>query len=255
MNFEPKILGFLCNWCSYAGADLAGVSRIQYPPNLRVVRVMCSGRVDPLFIFNALEIGLDGILVLGCHPGDCHYLEGNYEEEKKFNMVEQFLDLINSDLSKRIQLDWVSASEGARFAEIVGEFTSHIKQLGPSPLGGDNADHHLLNQLKAIKRVATSTRMRSLVGRQRKITEQENVYGEVVSDEEFEEVFSQAIKDEYERSYIFLLLEKEAKSVKNLAKELGIEASRVLEHILVLKSRGKVDYKKIIKNTPLYTTI
>ena len=88
MNFEPKILGFLCNWCSYAGADLAGVSRIQYPPNIRVIRVMCSGRVDPEFIIQGFQTGIDGIIVMGCHPGDCHYLEGNYEAEMKYKMVQ-----------------------------------------------------------------------------------------------------------------------------------------------------------------------
>ncbi|MFX0004751.1 MAG: hydrogenase iron-sulfur subunit, partial [Candidatus Hermodarchaeota archaeon] len=134
MSFEPKILGFLCNWCSYAGADLAGVSRMQYPPNIRVIRVMCSGRVDPKFIFEALRVGADGVIVLGCHLGDCHYLEGNYEAEKKFDMVKRFLKLI--DFDNRVRLDWVSASEGARYASVITEFTNHIKSLGPSPAGG-----------------------------------------------------------------------------------------------------------------------
>ena len=132
MTFEPKILGFLCNWCSYAGADLAGVSRIQYPTNIRVIRVMCSGRVDPSFVADAFIHGIDGVLVLGCHLGDCHYLTGNYEAEIKMKALSKLLDLIN--FSDRMRLDWVSAAEGNKFAQIVLEFTNHIQKLGPSPI-------------------------------------------------------------------------------------------------------------------------
>lgn len=253
MSFEPKILGFLCNWCSYAGADLAGVSRIQYPPNMRVIRVMCSGRVDPQFIITALELGLDGVFVMGCHPGDCHYLEGNYEAMKKFNMTKEFLKLINLD--NRIRLDWVSASEGVRFGEVVTEFINHIKELGPSPLGGDNLDLELLDKIKAIKNAVSSDRMRALVGRQRKIIEEENVYGEKVPEEKFNEIFFKAIRDEYIRHRILLSLKKDSKSVKDLAIELKIDTSVVLEHMLILKTRSLVDYKQIIRNTPIYTKI
>ena len=176
MSFEPKILGFLCNWCSYAGADLAGVSRLQYPPNIRVVRVMCSGRVDPEFIFKALQIGIDGIIVMGCHPGDCHYIDGNYEAEKKFEMVQKFLKFINFE--NRVRLEWVSASEGARFAEVVKEFTNQIKELGPSPLRKENLDKEILKKVLAMEEAAGGNRMRALVGRQRSITEISNEYGE-----------------------------------------------------------------------------
>ena len=163
MTFEPKVLGFLCNWCSYAGADLAGVSRIQYPPNMRVIRVMCSGRVDPMFIFKALLTGIDGVFVLGCHPGDCHYLEGNYEAEKKFMMVQKFLEMV--DFDKRIRLDWVSASEGARFGQVVTEFIESIREQGPSPLSGEIIDQELFNNIKAMENAASSDRIRALVGR------------------------------------------------------------------------------------------
>ena len=229
MSFEPKILGFLCNWCSYAGADLAGVSRMQYPPNIRVIRVMCSGRVDPKFIFEALRVGADGVIVLGCHLGDCHYLEGNYEAEKKFDMVKRFLKLI--DFDDRVRLDWVSASEGARYASMITEFTDHIKTLGPSPAGKDNPDDETLEKLKAIEEAAGGDRMRALVGRERKITEQENVYGETVSLDKFE---------------------KESKSVKDLAKELKIDSSIVLEHMVTLKSRGQVDFGELLGITPTF---
>ena len=253
MSFEPKILGFLCNWCSYAGADLAGVSRMQYPPNIRVIRVMCSGRVDPKFIFEALRVGADGVIVLGCHLGDCHYLEGNYEAEKKFDMVQRFLKLI--DFDNRVRLDWVSASEGARYATVVKEFTDHIKTLGPSPAGGDNPDKKILEKLKAIEEAAASDRMRALVGRERKITEQENVYGEKVSLEKFNEIFDSAITDEYNRHRILVSLEDDSKSVKDLALELKIDPSIVLEHMVILKSRGQVDFGELVGITPMFHKI
>ena len=253
MTFEPKILGFLCNWCSYAGADLAGVSRIQYPPNMRVIRVMCSGRVDPVFIFKALLTGIDGVFVLGCHPGDCHYLEGNYEAEKKFIMVQKFLKMV--DFDKRVRLDWVSASEGARFAQVVTEFIESIREQGPSPLSGENIDQELFDNLKAMENSVSSDRIRALVGRQRKITEVENEYGEKVPIDEFNAIFDEAIHDEFVRHRILLSLSTKVLSVKDLAAELKLDPSEILENMLTLKSRGEIDYQKIDGNTPLYMRI
>ena len=250
MSFEPRILGFLCNWCSYAGADLAGVSRVQYPPNMRVIRVMCSGRVDPKFIFEGLLQGLDGIFVMGCHPGDCHYLEGNYEAEKKFNMVIKFLKMINLD--ERIRLDWVSASEGTRFGQVVTDFIDHIKNLGPSPLSGENPDNLLMDKLRAIERATGTDRIRALVGRERTITEEVNVYDEKVPLEKFNAIFDSAIHDEYIRARILIALEKDSKSVKDLASLLEVDPSEILENILILKSRAQVDMKEIVGITPLY---
>ena len=131
-GFEPRILAFCCNWCSYAGADLAGVSRFQYPPNIRIIRVMCSGRVDPTFILKALELGADGVLIAGCHPGDCHYIAGNYKARRRIPLLKEVLDQLGIE-GERVHLEWVSASEGARFAEVVSNFTQTIKNLGPGP--------------------------------------------------------------------------------------------------------------------------
>jgi F420-non-reducing hydrogenase iron-sulfur subunit len=133
-NFEPKIVAFCCNWCSYAGADLAGTSRMQYAPNIRVIRVMCSGRVNPLFVIKALSIGADGVLVLGCHPGDCHYIEGNYKTMRRIPLLKKMLKQLGIE-EERVRLEWVSASEGAKFAEVTNGFTQDIKNLGPSSLG------------------------------------------------------------------------------------------------------------------------
>ncbi|MHC1567480.1 MAG: hydrogenase iron-sulfur subunit [Candidatus Syntropharchaeia archaeon] len=134
MEFEPKIVAFCCNWCSYAGADLAGVSRYQYPPNARIIRVMCSGRVDPIFILHAFREGADGVLVTGCHPGDCHYLDGNLKAEKRVNNTKKAIEYIGIE-PERLRLEWISASEGIKFAELMREFTRKIKELGPLGIG------------------------------------------------------------------------------------------------------------------------
>jgi F420-non-reducing hydrogenase iron-sulfur subunit len=131
-EFEPLIIGFCCNWCSYAGADLAGVSRLQYPPNMRIVRVMCSGMVHPNLVIDALTKGADGVIICGCHIGDCHYLEGNLKAENR----KEAIDLLLEDFGlepERFRLEWVSASEGPRFAEVMREMTETIRELGPSP--------------------------------------------------------------------------------------------------------------------------
>lgn len=130
--FEPVIIGFCCNWCSYAGADLAGTSRIQYPPNIRIIRVMCSGMVHPNLVIDALTKGADGVLICGCHPGDCHYLEGNLKAEKRADAIKLMLDDFGIE-QERFRLEWVSASEGERFANVVKEMTDIVRKCGPSP--------------------------------------------------------------------------------------------------------------------------
>ena len=131
--FEPKILGFCCNWCAYAGADLAGINRNQYPVNIRMIRVMCSGTIDPLYIVKAFKGGADGVFIGGCHPGDCHYQSGNYKAQRRIILLKRAISEIGLD-PRRIRLEWVSAAEGQRFAKVITEFTEEIKKLGPNPL-------------------------------------------------------------------------------------------------------------------------
>lgn len=129
-NFEPKIVAFLCNWCSYRGADLAGTSRIKCAANVRAIRVMCSGRVEPAFILRAFELGADGVLVLGCHPGDCHYAEGNFKALRRMELLKRVLAQLGIE-EDRFRLDWVSASEGDRFSHVVNDITEKVRSLGP----------------------------------------------------------------------------------------------------------------------------
>lgn len=132
-RFEPKILGFVCNWCTYAGADLAGTSRIQYPPNIRIIRLMCSGSVDPLYVLKSILEGADGVLIGGCHPGDCHYTNGNYKARRRVTVLKSILRQIGLE-DERVVLRWISASEGKRFADTVTEMVEKLRELGPNPL-------------------------------------------------------------------------------------------------------------------------
>jgi F420-non-reducing hydrogenase iron-sulfur subunit len=129
-SWEPKILAFLCNWCSYAGADLAGISRLQYPPNIRVIRVPCSGRVNPFYLIKALQAGWDGVLVSGCHPGDCHYISGNLVARRRFAILKDIIEFMGIPPG-RLNFSWVSAAEGEKFSKVVKEVVNNVKKLGP----------------------------------------------------------------------------------------------------------------------------
>jgi F420-non-reducing hydrogenase iron-sulfur subunit len=153
-DFEPKILGFLCNWCCYAGADLAGVSRYQYPTNIRVIRVMCSGRVDPKFIFRAFAKGADGVFIGGCWLDECHYVTGgNYQALAMTKLSKKLLEQIGLN-PERLRLEWVSASEGIRFAEIMTNFTKQLKELGPLGVGEGKDPEQLKRELEAAEKYA-----------------------------------------------------------------------------------------------------
>jgi F420-non-reducing hydrogenase iron-sulfur subunit len=132
-EFEPRIVAFLCNWCAYTGADLAGTSRMQYPPNVRVIRMMCSGGVDPIYVIKSLLEGADGVLIGGCHPGDCHYQSGNLKARRRVAILRSILEELGLD-PERVWLRWISASEGKRFAETIDEMVNALKEKGPNPM-------------------------------------------------------------------------------------------------------------------------
>lgn len=254
MTFEPRIVGLLCNWCSYAGADLAGVSRIQYPTNIRIIRVMCSGRVDPVIVLETLINGADGVLVTGCHPGDCHYIVGNLHAERKFRMLKKLIALTGLEQG-RLRLEWVSASEGARFADLVKEFTEQIRKLGPSPISTENPNSNLLENMLAAQMAAASFRLRVLVGREKSLVEEGNVYGEKLSQEEFDEVMDDAVTNEYFRSKIYLMVKEEPLSVKELSKRLGLDSRETLRHIVAMRRRGMVTASRVEGVSPLYAAL
>jgi len=137
-QFEPRIIAFLCNWCTYTGADLAGTSRLQYPPNVRIIRLMCSGGLDPVYVLKSVVEGADGVLIGGCHPGDCHYQSGNYKARRRFAILQSTLDMMGFE-PDRVWLRWISASEGRYFADTVTQMVEFLKEKGPSPLKGVGA--------------------------------------------------------------------------------------------------------------------
>jgi len=130
-EWKPRIIAFLCNWCSYAGADLAGIGRLQYPPNVRIIRVPCSGRINPYFIIKSLQHGVDGVLVSGCHPGDCHYISGNLVARRRFAILKRILEFAGVEKG-RLQFTWISAAEGERFSQVIKEVTEEVRALGPN---------------------------------------------------------------------------------------------------------------------------
>jgi coenzyme F420-reducing hydrogenase delta subunit len=239
-DFEPKILGLLCNWCSYAASDLAGISRIQLPPTVRIIRVMCTGSIDPGMVFEGFAQGLDGVIIMGCHPGDCHYLIGNHHAEKKVKMIK--LLLTKTDIQpERLHLEWVSAAEGPKFAEVVKEFTKRITLLGPNPLfDGETVNQVKMNNLLGAKHASEGFRLRAVVGRERKLTEEGNVYGDIISNEEFDEWMNEYIDDEYIRNRILDAVRDEPKSVEQLAEDLNIPTKIAFRHV------GRLWKKQII---------
>ena len=246
MNFEPKILSFLCNWCAYAGADLAGISRFQYPPNTRVIRVMCSGRVDPVFIPKAFLAGYDGVMVLGCHPGDCHYLTGNFQAEKKINLTRKLLNMAGID-SERLLLDWVSAGEGERFSQVVRQFIEKIRTLGPFPL-----DQEMKGKLRAVRSSLEGEKIRWMVGKGPELMEMENVYKERVPKERLEELIEATIRDELVKNRIIQLVEIKPITAAEITQTLNLKLKDTLSYLVSLVGEGKIGFHPSEEKVPKY---
>ena len=236
MNFQPKILSFLCNWCAYAGADLAGISRFQYPPNTRVIRVMCSGRVDPAFIPKAFLIGYDGVMILGCHPGDCHYISGNYQAEKKINITKKLLEMAGIG-TERLLLDWVSAGEGERFSQVVRKFVEKIQSLGPFPITEETKA-----LLKAIQSSLEGEKIRWILGKGPELMEKENVYHEHVPKDRLDHIIETTIRDEFIKNRIMTLLESKSLSAFEISRALNLIMRETLSYLVSLVSEGKVGF-------------
>jgi len=251
MEFEPKILGFMCNWCSYAAADLAGVSRFQYPSNLRIIRVMCSARVDPVMVIEGFLQGADGVLVLGCHFGDCHYSIGNYYADRKMRMTKKFLEIIGIN-EERLYVDWVSAAEGDRFASIVKNLTSRIKEMGTLGVKENLKSSEVKERLKAAQIALQGETIRWLVGKEKELVENKNVYQEKISQEDFDRVMVDNIKDKYIKTRILLLLKDNKLSVREIADKLNLSPRAILEQIVDLQRRGDIELSEIVGKTPKY---
>jgi coenzyme F420-reducing hydrogenase delta subunit len=245
-SFQPKILGFLCNWCSYAGADLSGVSRVQYPPNLRVIRVMCSGRIDPVLIFSAFKDGIDGIAVLGCHPGDCHYQSGNYQAMRKMDLTHTIMEKVGIDRD-RMMLDWVSAAEGLRFGQLVTDFTAAIREKGPI------ADIPDLKEKAALgEAIAESVRIRWLVGKEEELVSKGNVYGEMVDSGAYSQLLEMNVASEYDRQVIRSLIKDGPRTVGDISEQTRMKSSIVFRHLTEMENSGEVHLQGFDGDTPKY---
>ena len=253
-EFSPKLVGFLCNWCSYAGADLAGVSRLQYPPNLRIIRVMCSGRVDPVIVLQSFMDGIDGVLVLGCHPGDCHYISGNLFAEKKINLTSTLLVKagIHPD---RLRLDWVSAAEGERFANIVTDFTQQVRSLGPIGAAEELDEQELANRLGAVRNAMAGEKLRWLVGSELKLRTEGNVYGEKVQEDMLLTVIAENADEEYAKNRILLMLKGEPLSIKDIADRLHICPADTLKYVVAMENAGTVSFADVVGRSPRYAAV
>ena len=245
-EFEPKILGFLCNWCCYAGADLAGVSRYQYPTNMRIIRVMCSGRVDPAFILRAFSKGMDGVFVGGCWLGECHYVtEGNYEALGVMHICKKLLKLIGVN-PERLRLEWVSASQGIRFAEVITDFVKKLKGLGPLGIGEGIDTNGLKLKLEAVRSLVPYIK---LVERERLRVhfETEDEYDKFFGSEEVDRLFHELIEDKLTISQILLLLRERPLSTGEISEILGLSPSEVSRHLNSSAKEGLVRFDEIQK--------
>ena len=237
LAFKPRIVGFLCNWCCYGGADLCGVSRFQYPPYIRVIRVMCSGRVDPAFVLRAFANGVDGVFVGGCHINDCHYnTEGNYDAFGMVGIVKKLLEQIGLD-PERLRLEWVSAGEGIRFAEVMNDFSVKLKKMGPVGKSEGVAEDVLKRRLDAALKMVPYIK---LVERERLHSNRrtEEAYATFYASEEFDTLFRELITDKLEISQMISLLREKPRTTSELAEILGVTPSVIARHVNISARQG-----------------
>jgi coenzyme F420-reducing hydrogenase delta subunit len=224
---------------------------MQYPPNMRIIRVMCSGRVDPTFILNAFSMGTDGIMVLGCHPGDCHYISGNLMAERKMMWSKNLMEKVGIP-GERLRLEWISASEGERFATTAKEFTEKIGELGPLK----DADWEgILSKLKAACATVSRERFRILLGKERELVEEGNVYGDLANQADLDNIIDNVMVDEYTREQILLLSRNEPLSVREMAERLGLPSNIIGKHVMWLRHRGRIALDGIKDRSPIYKTV
>jgi coenzyme F420-reducing hydrogenase delta subunit len=250
-EWEPKVIGFLCNWCSYAGADLCGVSRYQYPTNVRPVRVMCSTRISPHLVLDIFKAGADGVLLGGCHLNDCHYISGNFYTEKRVRLMKKIMEDAGLE-PERLRLEWVSASEGEKFSKVVTEFTDQVRKLGPSKVKKDKTAK---TRVAAAEEASESFRLRALVGKELGLEKTGNVYGNKLDQTELEKLIDLATQEEFERYMILELSKEKPMSVKELGKIMEVPTDKVLRHIVLLRQKNMLAMEHPEGLTPTYKTI
>jgi F420-non-reducing hydrogenase iron-sulfur subunit len=240
-KFKPKIIGFLCNWCCYAGADLAGVSRYQYPPHIRIIRVMCSGRVDLEFIIRAFANGADGVFLGGCWPGECHYItEGNYAAISMMHLCKKLLRHIGVS-PERLRLEWVSASQGTRFAAVMNDFSKTLEELGPLGAGEGLDKSGLKLKLEAVTNLIPYIK---LVERERLRVrfDTEEEYRTFFTSGEVDKIFQELIAAKLAMSQILLLLKEKPLSAGEISEILGVDPSEISTHLNNSARQGLIEF-------------
>ncbi len=246
-EFNPKLLGIICNWCCYGGADLCGVSRLQYPPHIRLIRVMCSARVDLAHIFRAFSNGVDGVFIGGCHINDCHYItHGNYNALGMVKICKKLLEHIGIN-PERLRLEWVSAGEGIRFANIMNEFSPKISSLGPLGKSEGMDKDQLKFKIEAATRLIPYIKLMQRGKlkdpvKLRASAEPEEAYNKFYSSDEFDSLFNETIVNKLAISQIMLLLQEKPLSTGEISEKLGMNPSEVSGHMTKSSRRGLVRY-------------
>ncbi|RLI09521.1 hypothetical protein DRO33_06585 [Candidatus Bathyarchaeota archaeon] len=249
--FEPRALVFACDWASRRGADLGLIRKVPASSNVRATKLTCMGALDPLFVVEAFLAGADGVLAVGCAGEDCNFLGSNLVTEAKAKWIERLLAMAGLEPSrfKLVLLPLAEARE--KFLAVLSDFISGLKELGPSPASGPSPDQKLRDRLEAVKKALSVFRLRVLLGCERYLLEAGNAYGEVPDPGELRAVINEALTAEFERARILLAL-REPKSVRELANELGMEANKVLRHVVVLRARRQVELYTIEGTSPRY---
>lgn len=249
-EFKPRILGFLCNWCCYAGADLAGVSRYQYPPNIRIIRLMCSGRVDADHILRAFSKGVDGVFIGGCWLGECHYItEGNYDALSMMHLCRESLKKVGIN-QERLRLEWVSASEGIRFGEVITDFTEQLRRMGPLGKGEGIAAGALKLKLEALTKMVPYAK---LVEREklRVRFDSQEAYDSYFASDELHNLFDGFVGDKLALSQIMLLLRDKPHTTLEISEALGLNPSEVSRHLNVSTRHGLIRFDQGLKHYAL----
>jgi F420-non-reducing hydrogenase iron-sulfur subunit len=251
---KPKIVCFMCNWVFCDETQLGINQKHRIPSDVNTVRVMCIGRIDPVVILETFERGVDGILLIGCTPPDCHFVEGNLYAERAVKLLKKLLALTGLE-PERLELRWSSPIEEVKFVHIVNDFVAQIQQFGVSPLARESPDEKILLNISAAKYAAADFRLRVLTGREKELTENMNVYGEKISQEEFNALIDEIVKAEFIRQKIHILTRQKPLSVKELAVIIKMEPALVLRHIVNMRSKGMIALDCVEETTPLYKAL
>ena len=253
MIFKPKIIAFVCSWCLPPEVDITTPSLIRGYPKVRIVQVMCAGRIDPTIALETFLRGADGVLVVGCETPDCHYVEGNMQADRKVKMLKRLMALTGLD-PERLRLEWASASSIETFAGIINAFRNQVASLGTSPLIS-KADSSILLNVSAAKAVVENFTLRVLAGREKGLTGDTNVYGERLSQKEFDNLMEETIEADFIRHKIRLLTVGKPMSVKQIAAVAGMEPSLTLCHVVNMRRKGMITLDHVEGTTPFYKAL